>query len=255
MKIPSDASWCLKKILQCQATALSLFDYCPGQQSQFFFWQDPWLQHKPLVHHFPQGIVSTAESTVMKLAATYMLDREWRLPPHNHIWLMEMRSMVLAIPIAREDSITCFGQKTPGISTIWNNIRERGTPPPWHKVLWHPLHLKKCTFFLWLAFKNRLLTRDRMISFGMNVPYNCVLCNSGMETIQHFFTACPYALRVFHNQQLLLSLDWSAYMQGNIVVGVVSKIKEYLAYLYLAVAGHTIWKERNNRIHNQGHTL
>lgn len=50
-----------------------------------------------------------------------------------------------------------------------------------------------------------------------------------------------------------LLCDWNRYMQGEFTVNRIPKFKEQIAYLFLSVAGHLIWRERNDRIHIQGH--
>lgn len=40
---------------------------------------------------------------------------------------------------------------------------------PWLAAIWNPLQVPKCSFLMWLALKNRLLTKDRKVVFGQNV--------------------------------------------------------------------------------------
>ena len=42
-------------------------------------------------------------------------------------------------------------------------------------------------FHAWLALLRRLRTRDRLRRWGLNVPAECVLCSSGIETHHHLY--------------------------------------------------------------------
>lgn len=254
MKVPYNASWCLKKMLNAREEARLIFKYVPGQDSTFLFWHDPWLNHSSIVNRFHSDIISIAESTQLEEARVFIDNGAWRLPPINHVWLMDLRDNISHIPIANADSITCDNMVTPKISITWNSIRNTGIPQPWLKLVWHPLHIKKCSFFLWLALQNRLLTKDRMLAFGMNVDSTCVLCNREIETIQHLFTTCVYSRQVFKNLGLPLCMNWNEYLLGNAVNGNLKTVHQHLCALFLAVAGHSLWQERNERIHNQGHS-
>lgn len=168
---------------------------------------------------------------------------------------MDLRERVSSVPNARHDSITCNGRSIPKMAIVWNVNCEVCINQPWLKIVWHPLHIKKCSIFLWIAMQNILLTKDRMLVFGMNVHPSCVLYNNAQETVQHVFTNYPFTTQIFYNQQLHLQFDWAAYLQGNVLMGNPKNIKKYLAQLFLAVAGHTIWQEHNDRLHNTDHQL
>lgn len=93
-----------------------------------------------------------------------------------------------------------------------------------------------------------------MFNFGLAMDANCVLCNGGVpETVQHIFTACPFTVQIFDNFGIKFVGDWNSYLQGRLIANHVTKMQEQLAYLYFSVAGHTIWKEQNLRIHEAGH--
>lgn len=113
--------------------------------------------------------------------------------------------------------------------------------------------IPKCSFFLWLAFRNRHPTRDRLLNYGIILNDSCVLCNGmNTESIAHLLTNCPFIKPIFDSVGIQFTCDWNFYLQGHFFYGQLNKIQQQVAYLYLAVAGHTIWKERNFRIHNLG---
>ncbi|KAF8702483.1 hypothetical protein HU200_032861 [Digitaria exilis] len=51
----------------------------------------------------------------------------------------------------------------------------------------------KCKVFLWLAFRNKCWTADRLASRGLPHPDSCTLCDQAEEDIQHTLTDCVFA--------------------------------------------------------------
>lgn len=255
--IPSKASWCVKKILQLRPLALTKIKYQVGLGSQFLFWHDPWLDNVPLLARFDNTIISIAETSQWAKVGDFITNQHWSLPPSNHTWVIDLREQVGAVNIGTLDKITWDGCliHDAALSFIWNSIRSPGARPLWLDAVWHPLAVPKCSFLLWLALKNRLLTKERMLNFSMTTDLMCVLCNSQLETNAHLFSTCPYAVHIFSNAGFALTLDWQSYLNGQFLLCRSSRVKKLLSYLFLAAASFNIWKERNNRMHNPGHHL
>jgi len=51
----------------------------------------------------------------------------------------------------------------------------------------------KAIFTLWLQAQNKLLTKDRMLKWKMQVEPVCVMCNQEEETRDHLFYDCIFA--------------------------------------------------------------
>lgn len=137
-----------------------------------------------MVRLFGNDIISIAESTIMAEVGTYIENHIWNFPTSNHTFINDLRRRVSSVQIHRSDSVRGDGLQASQIkiSTIWNTIRDSGNSPPWLKAVRHQLSIPKCSFALWLALKNRLLRRERMIQFRMNVDPVCLLCNTANET-------------------------------------------------------------------------
>lgn len=88
------------------------------------------------------------------------------------------------------------------LSSIWHSIRDTGAAPRWLAAVWHRLAIPKCSFILWLAFRNRLFTRDRMALMGMQVDQRCVLCGFHQESTLHLFDSCNYVVCVLQDSVL-----------------------------------------------------
>lgn len=137
----------------------------------------------------------------------YLRNGVWDLPSSNHNDVIEVRRAVDRVQIHRSDSITWDGlqSKHVKLSLIYSSIRVSNQPVGWCGSVWGSLNVPKCAFVKWLAIKNRLLTKDMMLAFGMQVDPTCVLCGLERESVHHLFSTCPYydLLRISMQYSLL----------------------------------------------------
>ncbi|XP_013617212.1 PREDICTED: uncharacterized protein LOC106323672 [Brassica oleracea var. oleracea] len=68
----------------------------------------------------------------------------------------------------------------------------------WHKVVWFKKRIPRHAFITWLVLRERMVTRDRLISWGMDVSPACLLCGSDDETTPHIFFECDYSRIVWN---------------------------------------------------------
>ena len=57
------------------------------------------------------------------------------------------------------------------------------------------------------ALKNRLLTRSRLLQFGIISSALYVLCNSNIESMEHLFFSCPFSAYIWTICKLRLELS------------------------------------------------
>ena len=63
--------------------------------------------------------------------------------------------------------------------------------------------MPKQAIIAWMAVLNRLLTKDRIKSWGLKVNDVCELCGSAGETKDHLFYGCWFSQQIW-NEILLL---------------------------------------------------
>lgn len=225
--------------------ARQFLTYQISGNSGFLLWHDPWLGNRPLIERFGGHLITLMDSTNLAPVSSIISNNSWTPHHSNHVQAMEIRQMLQSVHIHAQDNIiwendSCLQVKA---SSIWNTIRRRRAQTHWVRVVWHSLHIPKCSFILWLGLKNRLLTRDRMIQFGMNAEPNCLLCSTGQETANHLLMFCPYTRAVFDSSPHSIGLNWISEL-SDVNPNTMAQIK----YLYIAVALHQIWLERNSRV-------
>ncbi|XP_013583468.1 PREDICTED: uncharacterized protein LOC106292426 [Brassica oleracea var. oleracea] len=138
-------------------------------------------------------------------------------------------------------------------SETWRALHPYPIELFWHKAVWFTDRIPKHAFVAWVAARNRMVTRDRLIGWGLTVPSNCVLCSGHDESRHHLFFDCSYSSQVwtFFLSRLQLTppqgfedvLRWLlAPSRDKNMVLIVRLFHQATLYL--------VWKERNSRVHN-----
>lgn len=254
MKIPSQCSWCLRKIFKARDCAMQYILYDVGVNSDVLMWHDPWLNRKPIILQLDAGFISIMESTDLACVGEFLNGREWELGYSNHVDAIELRHLCARKPVCSRDTIMwdSLGNSRVTIANIWGAIRATTAAPPWIHVVWHPFSVPKFSILLWLVLKQRLLTKDRMVRFGINTISSCVLCLRDNETHSHLFWECTYTKFILRDCPVASNMTWSDLQNGNFPDRRANRICRQVQYLFLAAAFHAIWAERNNRIHVSG---
>lgn len=255
MKLPSNCAWGLRKILNVRGEATTLITYKLGLNSQFFLWHDPWVRGKNLLQIFPLHIISIMECTSLTRVSSVLNDNVWNLCPTNHVLAMDLRQICATIMPAGTDKILWDNQHGPvNLSMIWNTLRPRITAPPWIDLVWNKFSVSRFSFNLWLILKRRLLTKDRMIRFGLHVDPTCTFCN-GTESHEHIFMDCNYVSYIFKECPVALNPTWANLHNGSIARDNVDSTRKNFVSLFVATSYYMIWAERNKLIHNRGHAI
>lgn len=110
----------------------------------------------------------------------------------------------------------------------------------------------KVAFFVWSLVNGRVLTVDKLISWGLVVINRCVPCKTAYEDVDHLLAGCAWVRRICcyflssygftsgWDCDILSKLNWSA-------PGHASNIgKLYWSLMFHAVVW-SIWTERNKR--------
>lgn len=164
--------------------------------------------------------------------------------------MIELRSLISQVQIGTRDMIQWNNQSNIKISDVWSSIRSVGSEVPWYDLVWHNLMIPKYAFLMWLIVKNRLFTRDRMSTFGIQTSLNYLLCANDNESVQHLFFNCSFSQVNINACPESVPRHWLTgsiffeRMRGN-------SAEIHLSRLFISVAAYSIWTERNARLHLQ----
>lgn len=141
-------------------------------------------------------------------------------------------------------------------SKTWISLNPPPPLVPWHKAVWFSQKIPKHSFIVWLLLKGRMLTRDRLRSWGLVVPVECLLCGHAAETTLHLYFDCPFSSAVWRvmlsNLRLPFPTRLAEIVQWLISTPMHKKIKIILKLVFQA-AVYFIWRERNSRLHSGPH--
>lgn len=103
-------------------------------------------------------------------------------------------------------TLTANGEFT--VSSLWNSLRTTYPKILWHRSVWFPGHIPKCSFISWVAIQERLYTEDRLVLFGTK-SISCFSFCSSSESHDHLFFNCSYTSQVWTQILAKANVHWS----------------------------------------------
>lgn len=204
----SSGSWIWRKLCKLRPLARPFIVCEVGAGITAKFWHDNWTGLGPLIDVTgPRGpqIVGMPIDVVVRDA---LRGKDW--------WLSSSRSRNPVILLLRS-ALPCPGsvfesqqddtylwksdQQAPtnrfSAAGTWLALNPPAPPVPWSKSVWFKGRIPKHAFIAWVVSWNRLHTRDRLRSWGLNIPSICLLCSNQDETRDHLFFECTYSLAIW----------------------------------------------------------
>lgn len=136
---------------------------------------------------------------------------------------------------------------------VYNLLRPMVPSVPWHKEVWFSGGIPKHMFLVWLMVQNRCPTRDRILSWGLQTDPSCLFCNAANESIAHCFFECSFTWEIWRVMaakcNLTSSRQWDALLI-QLRSHASNKTQKTLLLLTWQATLYTLWKERNQRLHN-----
>ncbi|KAM0004605.1 putative reverse transcriptase zinc-binding domain-containing protein [Helianthus debilis subsp. tardiflorus] len=232
--------------------------------TQTNIWSDMWCASSPLISFIsPRNIANVGfplRSTVVD-----MIDQEgnWRWP---QAWLDLFPVLItIAVPtIVSNGEDTLVWKDVEGktqdfqSACVWNTIRNREEQVLWVDMVWYTQCIPRHSFHLWLAFRNKLKTQDRLTIWeaGSHTNWNlmcCPLCNHDRDTRDHLFFRCPFAEKTWNEVKKLVTLgnvddSWSSVVSWVEQHAKSKNVDHIVCKLLIAASAYYIWQERNNRL-------
>lgn len=117
-----------------------------------------------------------ARSNLEVKLSSVLKEKEWDWLPARSEDLINIQSKLPMVKIGERDKhVWVISRKgTYTSAETWNVILSKHPEVDWWKLIWLPLAISKQAFVLWLAMKNSLITRERMLKWGYKGDVNCV---------------------------------------------------------------------------------
>ena len=255
-------SWHWKSLLKLRTLARPFITCTINNGRSASFWFDQWTPLGPLIDCIgtsgPRALRIRLSATVSEAVSGSL----WNLPAPRSDEALNLHVFLTTINVPSFEgspdlfSWTVDGEKlqTFSSSKTWNILRERHPIRAWHKMVWFKGHVPKHAFTMWVAVLDRLPTRNRLASWGMQTPTSCCLCSSSDESRDHIFAECDFTKELWRRMHAKFSGvtntfdSWPqllAWCSQN-----ASKSQRALRNIAVQAIIYNIWAERNDRIFN-----
>ncbi|XP_074304979.1 uncharacterized protein LOC141639892 [Silene latifolia] len=122
---------------------------------------------------------------------------------------------------------------------------------PWNPFVWNRLCLPKVNFISWLFAKNRLLTKQRLLRFGVILDGVCCICATGPESQDHLFFYCQFSRQCLQLVSQWLGLNWTRFSLDDMLHWKFrSLLKKQVVMACIASLIYSIWVCRNSAKHD-----
>ena len=256
-EVHGDVSWTWRKLMKLKDIAWSFIKYKIGNGNDTWLWVDNWHPHGPLLRRYGPRILYDANSNITARVCDIIRDGNWYMPRALSRDLIAIRDeLPLYNPVGgdvdRVDWVLNASKKF-SCKSAWENLRRHQAVVPWACILWHKDHIPRASMIAWLACKNRLSTKDRLVRWGMAIDANCVLCGEGDESRDHLFFVCNFSRKVWDEALCKCNHNYRCTNWEDELSEVVNRFKgdslmARVGRLVFAVVIYCIWQERNQRI-------
>ena len=172
-----------------------------GQQTRF--WEDVWIDQKPLMQRFPElyRIVSKRGVSVASVLNSTPLNVSFRrglVGDRLNEWL-KLVSLVLMVSLNNDKDSFIWQIKKNGVFSTQSLYRElmKRERISENNVFWKAKLPLKIKVFLWYLKKGVILTKDNLVKRRWKGDTKCSFCGLE-ENIQHLFFDCRIARSVWN---------------------------------------------------------
>nr|GME19430.1 Ribonuclease H protein [Ipomoea batatas] len=153
---------------------------------------------------------------------------------------------------ARLFLLSAFKNNKLHIAMVYDLLRPKFHMAVCWKVTWKPCIPRKFSFIMWLALKNRLATKDRLIM--EETESDCSLCVGNKESAHHLFFRCPFVLQVWTRIRDIIGFQKKTIAIRNTIKWIHrlhkgSRRQDHGVAIALACSIYHIWRFRNLVVH------
>ncbi|GJX07043.1 RNA-directed DNA polymerase, eukaryota, reverse transcriptase zinc-binding domain protein [Tanacetum coccineum] len=259
LTVTKNTAWCWKSIMKLRDKIRDFVGIRVGNGRDCFIWFDKWHSNGPLSKIITHNLLSSYDIDVTDKLVDWIDNGKWTWPNE---WFRRFNDVInIPVPILNElnDKAIWFNKKYEvmdfSVKEACNVLRTDMPSVMWYKHVWYTQCIPRHAFILWLAFKGRLKTQDRLSRWFNFDNCFCPLCKS-----------CVFNLRLMINHKLIA---WRGILAGNqtisyhdvsniwaeVISGVCIKkpsnsIWSVIQRLVLGASVYFIWQERNVRLFN-----
>jgi len=92
------------------------------------------------------------------------------------------------------------------VAKVWDDIRERQQHVCWSRVVWFHRCILRHEFYMWLVFKGKHNTQDRMKTWDIHMMC-CALCTRDLDSHKHLFFERDLSKQVWSLVRFIIDMD------------------------------------------------
>ncbi|XP_022032573.1 uncharacterized protein LOC110933670 [Helianthus annuus] len=262
---PRNACWSWRKLLQIRPLVRKFFWSKIGNGQNTSLWYDMWCEDCPLSRYVSPRHISREGLSIYSRVADVVVDNNWQWPEAwRDLFPILFQLNPVQIHSNKTDTIAwkdSDGKLVPFSTKLaWDAIRRREQKVLWDKAVWTSCWIPRHAFHLWLVFREKLWTQDRIrnvqiISNGSMNMMCCMLCFNNLESHSHLYFECEYSAKVWNSLKVRAELDdvsgrWEDVAEWMNVNAKLKSVKAVIGKLLVAAITYFLWQERNSRLHN-----
>jgi hypothetical protein len=260
-KKPGDSQF-WSGLMEIKDQFISMGNFKVQDGSQIRFWEDKWLGVNTLKDQYPNlyNIVRKKSVTIADVFSTRPLNVSFRrnLVAAN---LQSWRHLVLRIAnihLNKHPDVFRWTIRSDGkfsVSSMYQSLLDSDIIPH-NSHLWKIRVPLKIKVFLWLVYRESILTKDNLVKRNWHGNGKCCFCNDH-ETVQHLFFDCALAKFIWRIIHLACGLSPPTSIR-NTFGAWVRNIKPSHRQLIFAGIGAmlwAIWLSRNDITFNKSPIL
>ncbi|KAJ6817592.1 uncharacterized protein M6B38_410995 [Iris pallida] len=258
-RIDNNFSVTFKAILKCRPVLQTAICRSMRDGSSTDLWLDPWLGNRSLLEYL--GPLHDREASRGLKCSLIIRDGAWR--PELYTFTAQLGEEIRTISIdtsQSRDTWNWVGHASSGgpgrfsFKSCYDLVRTRHDRIEDIDFIWGKGISRKMQLCSYRLMLGRLMTRDRLIRFGVPIPDSrCLLCSDVDESMTHLFFECPLAWHIW-SEQCRRYLGGAGSVRD--IRGILSWIRDRRgmvagwarqARLRLSATVWHVWRERNRR--------
>jgi len=256
ISIPSSCSWSWKKLLKLRDMAKSLIRFQVGDGRNIFLWLDHWHPAGCLLGRFGYRAVYDSGMSINAKLSAIIHNGEWFWPAARSDDLVEIQCQLLDINLGGEDQPIWESKNGKySCAETWERLRSKNQVVHWWKSVWFSMAIPRHSFFLWLVFRDAVVTRQKMCSWGYMGPCLCLFCYAAQENRNHLFFSCSFSRRIWKTimgdcffADVPTSWDEVEVWGPKVMRG--KSLQSCLGKICFAAVVYHLWKQRTALLHS-----
>jgi hypothetical protein len=162
--------------LKIRELAKRLLRFKVGDGMKIFLWLDNWHPTGYLLDRFGYRAIYDSGFSIDAKLSNIIRNEDWFWPLARSEAIVEIQSSLPDIQLGGDD-LPVWDSRNGKYSCAetWEKLRSRHPVVPWWKTVWFPMAIPRHSFFLWLVFKDAVVTRNKMSAWGYSGPCLCFI--------------------------------------------------------------------------------